>query len=199
MENKLDSWKGMTYEELSEYQDKLWKIWEKAHPNPTRKDRDIMLELLDRVDSVWAKANPEAADEVDRNLKAWAEENDRLSYADLEEAGRRVGKRQQSREPKTIVRPVKRTPWSVAVREVTKLNYEGMPYEELSEYQDKLTKAWSATFQEPTQEREWMLEDAWGDVYDLWTKANPEKAAEMNKIWAAMEDVNRTTYADLEG
>ena len=84
MENKLDSWKGMTYKELSEYKDNLWKIWEKAHPNPTRKDRDIMLELLDRVYDVWAKANPEEAEEVQRSLEEWAEETDRLHYADLE-------------------------------------------------------------------------------------------------------------------
>lgn len=174
MENKWGSWEEMTYEKLQEYKDELYKIWKRAHPEPKSKDWQVLEKIWNVSDENWYRANPE-------------------------EAGRRVGKRQQSRGQKTIVRPTLRTPWNVAVREVTKLNYEGMPYEELSEYQDKLTEAWSVTFQEPTQEQEWMLEDAWGDVYDMWTKANPEKAAEMNKIWAEMEDIDQTTYADLEG
>ena len=152
MENKGKSWEEMTYEELQEYKDNMYKIWKRVQPEPKSEDWQNLEKIWNVSDENWYRANPE-------------------------EAGRRVGKRQQSREPKTMVRPGKRTPWSVAVREVTKLNYEGMPYEELDEHQDKLTQAWEATFPEPTQEQRWMLEDAWGEVDDLWAKANPEEAA----------------------
>lgn len=189
MENSKEiNWSAMTYEELEERQYKMFDSWKAAFPEPEERHINLLEMVQDRIYKKWAMAHPEEA-----GLRA--KEEERVMKELMTELQARFG----SGERKTVVRPVKRTPWSVAVREVTKLNYEGMPYEELSEYQDKLTKAWSATFQGPTQEQEWMLEDAWGDVYDLWAKANPEKAAGMNKIWAAMEDVDQTTYADLEG
>ena len=84
MENKLDSWKGMTYRELSEYKDNLLKIWERTHPEMTKEDWDRMQKMWGLVDDLWAKANPEAAAEEERSLEEWMEESDRLSYADLE-------------------------------------------------------------------------------------------------------------------
>ena len=70
MENKGRSWKGMTYEELEEFQDKLYKIWKRAHPEPAGEDRDRLEEMQARAYLMWARDNPEAAEE---RQKMWEE------------------------------------------------------------------------------------------------------------------------------
>ena len=68
MENKGRSWKGMTYEELEEFQDKLYELWKRAHPEEMNLDR--LEEMQTRAYLLWARANPEAEEEQQR---MWAE------------------------------------------------------------------------------------------------------------------------------
>ena len=156
---------------------------------------------LSKMRKIWDRAHPEP---TFKSNQIWEDIRDQLCLqwekANPEAAEERCPK------SKSLVFPVKRTPWSMAVREVSKLNYDGMPHmgrqrKGLDDIQFGLVKAFKETFPEP--ERNWkMLEKVLTNLAWRWVRANPDQCTRtpdlevVNKVGFWMNEAMYVPHGD---